>query len=646
MTETFNNSNDKRNRIIVFAGLAVLCLIIYAQTFGFDFLFLDDNEYVFENPYVTNGLNFIDFRWAMTAFHSSNWHPLTWLSHQFDATLFGANAGGHHAVNVIFHILNSILLFVVVNKLTKAFWKSAVVAAIFAVHPAHVESVAWIAERKDVLSTLLWLLTTFFYIRWMANTKDAKFYWISLLCFALGIAAKPMLVTLPFTLILLDYWALERFENWDFKTLAPFFKEKIPFFALTIFSAVITVFAQKAGGAIQSTETFSLADRLQNAILAYAKYVAMLFYPANLGVWYSFDNNFNLIQIIAALVFLLAVTAVCVWQIKTRKYLFVGWFWFLGTLVPVIGILQVGRQSLADRYTYVPYIGLSIAFVWLFAELFERFKLSEKVSTAVAAIVILIFTALAFYQTTFWKTSETIFTKTLQNGGKNYLIKNNLCNYLEKQNRLEEATAYCLSAIADDPTLENAYNTLGIVQLKQNKLPEAEANFEKAVGINPEYVMALSFLTIARTNAGDIEGASESLNRAIAADKDKVFFDSKRLSDAYSSIAVAALKEKKFAPAEDYFKKALEVNPNNLDFRRNLALAMHSQGKSADAIKLLEEAIRSNPNFPEIYNTLGLIYAEQNRRPEAVAQFQKALQINPNFAPAKANLQKAMGGER
>lgn len=642
MTETFNNSADGRNRIIVFAGLAVLCLIIYAQTFGFGFIFLDDNEYIFENPYVTNGLNLVDFRWALTAFHSANWHPLTWLSHQFDATVFGSNAGGHHAVSVAFHIINSILLFVVVNRLTKTFWKSAFVAAIFAVHPAHVESVAWVAERKDVLSTLLWLLTTFFYIRWTENVKDQKFYWISLLCFALGIASKPMLVTLPFTLILLDYWALERFEKWSVQTLLPFFKEKIPFFALTIFSAVITIFAQKAGGAIQSTETFSLADRLQNAVLSYAKYVLMLFYPANLGVWYSFDGNFNLIEVAAALVFLIAATGVCLWQIRGRKYLFVGWFWFLGTLVPVIGILQVGRQSLADRYTYVPYIGLSIAFVWLFAEIFDRLKFNETVRMIVCSIVILMFTALAFYQTTFWQNSQTIFAKTLQTGGKNYLIKNNLCNYLEKQNRLDEATAQCLNAIADDPEQSIAYNTLGVVQLKQNKLPEAEANFEKAVSINPEYVMALSFLTIARTNAGDIAGASESLKQAIAADKEKIFFDSKRLSDAYSSIAVAALKEKKFPAAEEYFKKALEVNPSNLDFRRNLALAMHSQGKSADAIKLLEEAIRSNPNFPEIYNTLGLIYAEQNRRPEAIAQFQKALQINPNFAPAKSNLQKAM----
>lgn len=642
MTETFNNSTAKRNRLFVFAGLAVLCLIIYAQTFGFDFINLDDNEYVYENPFVSGGVNFNNFKWALTAFHSANWHPLTWISHQFDAGFFGLNAGGHHAVNVIFHIVNSILLFVVVNKLTGAFWKSAFVAALFAVHPAHVESVAWIAERKDVLSTLFWLLSTFYYIRWTEKTRDKKFYWLSIVLFALGLASKPMLVTLPFTLILLDYWALERFEKWNFQTLVPLVKEKIPYFLLTIFSAVITILAQKAGGAIQSVETISLPDRLQNALLAYAKYVAMLFYPADLGVWYPFDNNFSPIQIVISLVFLLTATAICLWQIRARKYLFVGWFWFLGTLVPVIGILQVGRQSLADRYTYIPYIGLTIAFVWLFAEFSERFKLDVKVIAAACAIVLSAFTALAFRQTSYWQTSETIFVKTLRLNDKNYLVKNNLCNYLEKKNRLDEATGYCLGAISDDPNNAIAYNTLGTVQLKQNKLPEAKANFDKAVALNPEYLMAIANLAVVKTNSGDIEGAGQSLNSAIAADKNRDFFDLNRLVDAYSSIAVAAMKQKKYPQAEEFFKKAIELTPNNLDFRRNLALAMHLQGKSADGIRILEEAIRSNPNFPEIYNTLGLIYAEQNRRQEAVAQFQKALQINPNFAPARTNLQKAL----
>lgn len=642
MTENEKISNEKRARIFVFVGLAVLCLLIYAQTFGFDFINLDDNEYVYENPFVSGGANFENFRWALTAFHSSNWHPMTWISHQLDASFFGLNAGGHHAVNVLFHIINSILLFVVVNRLTKAFWKSAFVAAVFAVHPAHVESVAWVAERKDVLSTLFWLLTTLFYVRWTENAEEKKFYWLAFLFFALGLASKPMLVTLPFTLILLDYWALERFEKWNLTEILPFVKEKIPFFLLTVSSAVVTILAQRAGGAIQTIETISVSERLLNAVLSYAKYVGMLFYPANLGVWYPFDKNFNPFEIAISAVVLIAATAVCVWQIKRRKYLFVGWFWFLGTLVPVIGILQVGRQSLADRYTYVPYIGLSIAFVWLFAEVFERFKLNKNAIAAACAIVLIGLTAAAFRQTAFWQTSETIYTRSLAVTEKNFLVKNNFCQHLEKKNRLEEATAQCLGAISDEPNNPNAYNTLGTVQLKQNKFAEAKANFEKAVSLNPEYVLALANLAVVNTNAGDLEAARESLNRAIAADEDKKFFDQNRLTDAYSSIAVAAMKQKKYPQAEEFFVKALEFAPNNLDFRRNLALALHLQGKSADGIKILEEAIRRNPNFPEIYNTLGLIYAEQNRRPEAVAQFQKALQINPNFAPARANLQKAL----
>jgi len=629
------------NRYFVFAALAILCLIIYGQTVGFDFVNLDDDVYVYENSFVSKGLSFAAVKWALTAFHAANWHPLTWISHQFDVSLFGLNAGGHHAVNLIFHLANSILLFAVVKKLTKTFWKSAVVAALFAIHPAHVESVAWIAERKDVLSTLLWLLTTWFYLRYTDDTRNKNFYWLALLFFALGLAAKPMLVTLPFTLILLDYWALERFEKWNLENLLPLVKEKLPFFALSVVSSVITIFAQKAGGAIQTIETISLADRLQNAVLSYAKYVVMLFYPANLSAWYPFDNNFNIAAIIASFVLIIGISALCLWQIKTRKYLFVGWFWFLGTLVPVIGILQVGRQSLADRYTYIPYIGLSIAIVWLIGEVFERFKLNKTVAAGVCGICVIILLLAAFQQASYWKTSETLYTRALSVTPKNYLVKNNFCSYLEKKNRFDEAAAQCQSAIDDDPNLPDAYNTLGTVQIKQNKYEEAKANFQKAIAIKPDYVFAYLNLAVVETNLNNFDAASENLQKAVELDKEG-FFDSNRLLEAYSGIAVASMKQKKYDKAAEFFQKSLELAPNNTDFQRNLALSFHMQGKSGDAIRILEETIRKNPNLPEVYNTLGLIYAEKNQMPEAIAQFQKALQINPNFTPAQSNLKKAL----
>ncbi|CAA9376885.1 MAG: Tetratricopeptide TPR_2 repeat protein [uncultured Pyrinomonadaceae bacterium] len=641
MPETEKSFYETNKNLIISLALAVAILTIYAQVVAFDFINIDDDIYIVENPFVSRGLNFTNFKWALTAFHASNWHPLTWLSHQLDASFFGLNAGGHHVVNVIFHALNSILLFFLVKKLTGAFWKSAIVAAVFAVHPAHVESVAWVAERKDVLSTLLWLGATWFYIRYARNTKETNSYWLALLLFALGLAAKPMLVTLPFTLILLDYWALERFDKWNFQNLLSLVKEKIPFFALTIASVIITIWAQGTSGAIQSTEVISVGDRLQNAVLAYAKYVLMLVYPTNLGIWYPFDNNFNSIQVAASLLLLIAITAVCMRQIKTRKYLFVGWFWFLGTLVPVIGILQVGRQALADRYTYVPYIGLTIAVVWLFAEIFERFKLNQKAIAAICGIALFVLSIAAFRQTSYWRNSETLFTRTLAVTEKNYFVENNFCNYLEKKNRLGEAAAQCQAAIANEPTLAVAYNTYGTVLMKQNKLAEARRNFEKTLELDPTYTLAGANLVVLATNQGDIDAARQNLSKAIAADKNN-FFDSARLADAYSSIAVAAMRQKRFAAAEEFFKKALEIAPNNLDFRRNLASALNFQGKSAEAIKMLEDITRQNPNFPEAHNTLGLIYAEQNRRQEAIAQFQRALQINPNFAPARSNLERAM----
>jgi tetratricopeptide (TPR) repeat protein len=664
-------SLNNKTKYFVFAALAVLCLVIYAQTFGFDFINLDDDLYVYENPFVWKGFNPANLSWALTAFHASNWHPLTWISHQLDASFFGMNAGAHHAMNVIFHIANSILLFTVVKKLTGAFWRSAIVAALFAIHPAHVESVAWIAERKDVLSTLFWLLTTWAYLRFVetrvesrnelqgneseksaANEKaknlsipdsrlPTKFYFLTIVLFALGLMAKPMLVTLPFTLVLLDYWALERFERWNFKNLLPLVVEKIPLFALSAISAALTILAQKAGGAIQSVETISLSDRIINAVVAYAKYFVMLFYPANLGVWYPFDNNFSTPTVIASIVFLAVVTALCLWQIRERKYLFVGWFWFLGTLVPVIGILQVGRQALADRYTYVPYIGLSIAVVWLFAEVFERLKLNKTAIVAVCAACILALTAIAFRQASFWKTSETLYARALSVTGKNYLVKNNLCDYLDKKNRLDEAAAQCQSAISDNPELPDAYNTLGAIQLKQNKFDAARANFEKAVALKPDFVLGYANLSLVAMNQNDFDAAGENLKKAIEIDRGG-FFDPQRQLEAYSGLALAAFRQKRYDKAAEFFQKSLEIAPANAEFSRNLGMSLHKQGKSVDGIKILEETIRKNPNLPEVYNTLGLIYAEQYRREEAIAQFQKALQVNPNFTPAQSNLKKAL----
>lgn len=635
-----------RSRYFVFAGLASLCLAIYAQTLGFDFIDLDDDQYILNNPFVTDGFGLGSVKWALTAFYASNWHPLTWISHQIDVSLFGLEPGGHHAVNVILHIANSLLLFSLARRLTGAFWKSAAIAALFAVHPTHVESVAWIAERKDVLSTLFWLLSTYAYVVYASRTEPEsplvrRAFWLSLGLFALGLMAKPMLVTLPFTFLLLDLWPLNRFDIREPKKILPLIVEKIPFFVLAIISSVLTILAQRSGGAVQSLEVIPLGDRLANSTTAFAKYVLVFFYPADLGIWYPFDKSIGIATVAAAFMMIAGVTLAAVWQIRQRPFLIAGWLWFLGTLVPVIGLVQVGRQSMADRYTYVPYIGLTIVVVWLTAELFERFKINKTAVAGFAAIVIVAFTAIAARQTSYWKDSESIFKRTYEVTGPNFLVQHNLCRFLERRNRLDEAIAQCRAAIENSPELPDAYNTLGTIQIKQQRFDDARANFLRAIETRPQFVLAYVNLALIDANRNDLDSAVEFVKKAVEVGGDE-FLQSSALTDAYAGIAVAAYKLQRYDRASEYFEKALAISPDNLDHQRNLAVSLHFQGRSAEGEKILLETIRKHPNQAEVHNSLGLIYAGQNRREEARAQFQKALQINPGLVPAQSNLRKLM----
>ena len=631
----------RKQELIIAVLIALACLVIYYQVAGFDFINLDDDIYVYENPAVANGLSARSIGWAFSSFHAANWHPITWISHQLDATLFGLTAAGHHLLNLAFHIANSVLLFFLLRNITRDIWKSAVIAAVFAVHPAHVESVAWIAERKDLLSTLLWLLTSIAYARFTKDTDNKRAYWIALVLFALGLMAKPMLVTLPFVLLLLDYWPLKRIDEFRWSKLRPLVQEKLPFFALSAISAIVTIFAQRSGGAVQSLETFSLQDRMTNSVVSYARYLVMMFYPADLGVWYPFDRSYSVLQIAASLMLILGISAFSVWQIRKRPYLFVGWFWFVGTLVPVIGIVQIGRQGLADRYTYVPFIGLSIAVIWLLAELADRVRVPARVVQAAAVIVLAALAIVAFLQASYWKNSETLYTRTLQVTPSNYLVEANYCRYLEKQNRLDEAFRHCSIATENDPRGVVALNTLGTVQLKQGKLEDARQSLQKATEIDSDYSLAYANLAIVEMKLEKVEPAIAYFDQAVAHDASG-YFDARRRAEGYSSIGSAALAQKRYDIAAKSYEQALDAIPDNADFQRNLALAYRSQGRYGDAIRLLESIIQRNPNSAEAHNTLGIIYAEQNRRQDAIAQFQRALQINPNFSQAQSNLKKAL----
>lgn len=675
-----NNFLKTNRELIVFTVLSVLVLAIYWQTTAFGFINLDDNLYVYDNPAVLSGLNQNSIKWAFTAFFSANWHPLTWLSHMTDAQLFGRNAGGHHAVNIVIHLINSVLAFVVFRKMTGCFWKSAIVAALFAVHPAHVESVAWVSERKDVLSTLFWLLTMWAYLRFASireeergregerekrrkgekesentegseNTEKAEegetksssspllffstSYLTVLVLFALGLMAKPMLVTLPFVLLLMDFWSLERLKT--LRDLPRLLIEKIPLFVLTAVSSYVTILAQRSSGAVESLEFLSVGTRISNALVSYAKYLVMLVYPADLAIWYPYEKNIPLWQIGGAAVLLFGITAFCIWQMRARKYLLMGWLWFLGTLVPVIGLVQVGSQSLADRYTYIPYFGLFVISAWGVGDLLK----SKKAFFAIFAIAVLAFSVISFRQTSFWKNNETVYRRALTVTKDNFLISHNLCYTLTIEDRLDEAEPLCRRTLELNPNFYEGYNTLGIWQIKRGQYAEAEQSFKQALEKAPNFTLANANLSVAQSLLKKPEEAEANLEKAVRANDGKVSSDV--WINALNSLAAAYNEQQKYDKAAENLSRILAIDNANAPARANLALTLTRLKRFDEAQKLIESAIQLRPNEAEAYNIYGVILLEQNRNAEAAGLFERAIQLKPDYAEARENLKKAKG---
>jgi len=422
--------------------LAFATLVVFLPVGSHEFVSFDDTDYVTENPFVKNGLTFTDIVWAFNTFHAGNWHPLTWISHMLDCQLFGANAGAHHFVNVLFHAANTALLFTLLLRLTGKIWPCAFIAALFAWHPLHVESVAWIAERKDVLSTFFALLALLNYAKYVAESKaqgpkSKLFFTYSLLAFALGLMAKPMLVTLPFVMLLLDFWPLQRFSHSTFPRALV--REKAPFFLLAAISCVVTFFAQKAGGAVASLAKVSLLYRLESAPVAVMDYLGKFFWPAGLCVFYPLRQNISPFAPIAATGALILIS-LAAWRARnTKPYLLFGWLWFLGTLVPVIGLVQVGGAAIADRYTYIPSIGFFIAVVFWLADFAARLQTPKIIAAGFAAVILTACVLVTEHQLTFWRDSETLFRRAIAVTRSNDVALINLGVALDVQFRFAEA---------------------------------------------------------------------------------------------------------------------------------------------------------------------------------------------------------------
>jgi hypothetical protein len=502
MTTARNN----RQLFLISAVLVLVTVALYWPTARFEFINLDDPTYILQNPKVSQGVTGNGAMWAFTHFHGANWHPLSWISHMVDVSLFGFQPAGHHLVNVALHALNALLLFLFLRQATGAMWRSALVAAIFAWHPTHVESVAWVSERKDVLSAFFGILTLMAYARYVeCKIKKEKckntYYGVALLCFALGLMSKPMLVTWPFVMLLLDFWPLGRiaFEDgrWrmeDGKKWGALIREKIPFFALTVASCVLTFFAQRAGGAVQSMEHLPLTARIANAVVSYARYLGKTFWPAELSAFYPHPVRWPDGVVLGAALVVGGLVVVSLWKIRTHRHGFVGLCWFLGTLVPVIGLIQVGGQSMADRYLYIPQIGILIAAVWGLAELAAQSPRVRQASVALSCLALLGLGWVTSQYLPKWKNSVALFQHALTVDEKNPPALYSLGLALDAQGKHAEAIPYLKQAAALDPNVPTYQGQLALTLESEGDIAGAIEGYRRCLELMPDLTEALNNL--------------------------------------------------------------------------------------------------------------------------------------------------------
>lgn len=479
-----DESHSKRQTWLVCLGLALAILAAYSPLWHCQFVAFDDNDYVTSNEMVKQGLSWPGIVWAFSTVHASLWHPLTWISHMADCQLYGMNPAGHHSTSLLLHLANSILLFLLLQRMTRARWPAALTAALFALHPVHVESVAWISERKDVLSTLFWLLSVGAYVRYaeesaLKSPKSRTFYVGSVVLFALGLMAKPMLVTLPFVLLLLDYWPLRRLQPPVVRLLA----EKIPYFMLAGALCVVTFLAQQRGGALRSLASVPLRTRLENVPIAYARYLGKTFWPADLAVLYPLPRQWPVWEVAGATALLALITAWVIWRARAQRHLAAGWLWFLGMLAPVIGVVHFGSRSVADRYDYLPSVGLFIMIIWSAREWVCR--LDRRVPVILGGLAAAGCLALTRTQAQYWQDSETLFRRALAVTEENSVMENNLGKVLFQRGRVDEALPHLLRAVSFAPDYGMAHYNLGNALLAKGKVAEALEQFEIQVNLSP-----------------------------------------------------------------------------------------------------------------------------------------------------------------
>ena len=593
--------------------LLLATVLIFGQTVRFDFVF-DDDSYVVENSHVHAGLTARGIAWAFTQGYAANWHPLTWISHMLDCQFYGLWAGGHHLTNILLHAATAIGLFLVLRQMFGAVWPGALAAALFAVHPLRVESVAWVSERKDVLSGLLFMLTLAAYIRYVRRPPSLGRYLAVVGWFALGLMAKPMLVTLPLVLLLLDYWPLGRLSA--ARDLAPdgdggfaaetgfrghgfLIVEKIPLFLLAAASCVATILAQ--GKAIQSIERIPILPRLANALVSYADYLRLFVCPMRLAAFYPHpENGLSTAEIAGALVVLAGISAAAVLWRRKHPYLLVGWLWYLGMLVPAIGLVQVGAQAMADRYTYLPQIGLVLAVVGVLDRICRPLAYRRWIVGVASGLLLAVLMAAAWQQTTYWHDGEALWGHTLACTSKNEKAEYNLGVVLQREGRDDEAIAQYRKALELNRWDVGAHNNYGAALEKRGEIDEAIAEFQTALGIDPESAEAWK-------NRGDALLAKGHLDEAAAS-----------------------------------LREALRFRPDYAEAHNSLGNVLFRGRRVDEAISEYQRALENQPEYAMAHNGLGSALAERGRMGEAIAEWRTALDLRPDNVLARRNLVMAL----
>jgi len=561
-----------RPEIITCLFLVLAIGAIYLQVWNHEFVGYDDDDYVSENARVQNGLTLDNVIWAFKTTHTGYWHPLTWLSHLLDVELFDMQSGRHHLINVFFHILNSLLLFLVFRKMTGRVWQSGFVAVIFAVHPLHVESVAWVSERKDVLSMFFWMLALWSYARYTEHPQVKRYLAVTGF-FVMGLMAKPMVVTFPFVLLLLDYWPLKRIQfNPSIKnkaisawrpSAAFLILEKIPLFIFVLASSFITFFAQKKSGALASSAIHPFSVRVGNAFVSYLEYIQKMIWPDNLAVLYPHPGTISEWRLIAALILMGSISYLAIRYLKQLPWLGVGWFWYLGTLIPVIGIVQVGVQALADRYTYIPLIGLFIIVAWGVPQLMAEWRHRTIAISAICAALFPILMITAWTQVSYWQNSRTLFTHTLNVTSNNFVIHNNFGYELAAMGRFDDALKHYREAIRINPDFEIAYINLGKALLLKGKVNESVRYYQALLEIKPAYAGVHHNLGLALLRQGDIENAIFHFREALRINNE--------YAEVYNSLAAAMLSKGEIDKAINFYRQALRTRPGFYEAQKNLS---------------------------------------------------------------------------